>query len=152
MKEQEKELTKVELIQVDYDQKIKLLLEKNKEDKKAMEERLDKIQQENKEREERLISLIAKESIVGKPAVPPSQIDLVRSGQLDAIPLSISNRQGEDTKDFVIHNDIESIKNNPIKINLSKNKLKSKSKLYNLEDPPNAFLQSQSKMKRRKVN
>ena len=52
MKEQEKELTKVELIQVDYDQKIKLLLEKNKEDKKAMEERLDKIQQENKEREE----------------------------------------------------------------------------------------------------
>ena len=60
-----------------------------------MEERLDKIQQENKEREERLISLIAKESIVGKPAVPPSQIDLVRSGQLDAIPLSISNRQGE---------------------------------------------------------
>lgn len=149
VKEQEKELTKVELIQVDYDQKIKLLLEKNKGDKKAMEERLDKIQQENKEREERLISLIAKESIVGKPAVPPSQIDL---GQLDAIPLSISNRQGEDTKDFVIHNDIESIKNNPIKINLSKNKLKSKSKLYNLEDPPNAFLQSQSKMKRRKVN
>ena len=60
VKEQEKELTKVELIQVDYDQKIKLLLEKNKEDKKAMEERLDKIQQENKEREERLISLIAK--------------------------------------------------------------------------------------------
>ena len=70
MKEQEKELTKVELIQVDYDQKIKLLLEKNKEDKKAMEERLDKIQQENKEREERLISLIAKESIVGKPSCP----------------------------------------------------------------------------------
>ena len=49
VEEQEKQLSKVDLIEVDYNQKIKMLLE----DRKSMEERLNKIQQENKEREER---------------------------------------------------------------------------------------------------
>ena len=149
VEEQEKELSKVDLLEVDYDQKIKLLLEKNKEDKKSMEERLDKIQQENKEREQRLLSLIAKESIVGMTAIPTPDIDLVRSGELSAIPLDVSDRNGEDIKHYTIHKDIESVKNNPIK---GSKKLKSKpvpsdmSKLIILEDPATPF-----KLRKRKV-
>ena len=148
VEEQEKELSKVELLQVDYDQKIKLL-EKNKEDKKSMEERLDKIQQDNKEREQRLLSLIVKESIVGLPAVKRAHFDLVQSGDLSAIPLDISDRNGEHVKHYTIHRDIESVKNNPLK---GSKKLKSKpvpshtSKLIILEDPPTPF-----KLRKRKV-
>ena len=114
-----------------------------------MEERLDKFQQENKEREQRLLSLIAKESIVGMPAVKRSHIDLVRSGDLSAIPLDVSDRKGENVKHYTIDEDIESIKNNPLK---GSRKRKSKpvpsdmSELIILEDPPTPF-----KLRKRKV-
>ena len=103
---------------------------------------LAQIQQENKEREERLISLIVKESLVGKPVIPKKNLDLIFSGDLNAIPLSVSNREGNDVKDFIINKDIESIKNNyeeeskKIKPKLAS---KGKSKLYVLEDPPEGF-------------
>jgi hypothetical protein len=140
--------TRIDSIEEDQITKLNNRIAQMQQERKEDRIRMDR---ERKEDIERLLSLIAKESIVGKPAVPKSQIDLIRRGELEAIPLSVSNRQGEDTKDFVIHNEIETIKNNPIKIKLSKSKKsKSKSNLYRLEDPPNAFNLAQSK-KRRKL-
>ena len=107
------------------------------------------MEQKRKEDIERLLSLIAKESIVGMPAIPTPDIDLVRSGEVSAIPLDVSDRNGEDVKHYTIHQDIESIKNNPLK---GSKKRKSKpspsdmSKLIILEYLPAPF-----KLKKRKV-
>jgi integrase len=107
---------------------------------KANEESLAKIERENKTSIDRLLSLIAKESIVGKPAIPQSQLDLLLSGKLDAIPLAVSNHEGEDVKLFIINKDLESVRNNSKKVKkLAKGTTSGKNKLYVLEDPPEAF-------------
>jgi hypothetical protein len=80
------------------------------------EEKITNMERENKESLNRLLSLLAKESIVGKPAIPQSQLDLLSSGKLDAIPLAVSNHEGEDVKLFIINKDLESIRNNSKKV------------------------------------
>lgn len=113
---------------------------------KERKEDTERMERARKEDVERLLSLIAKESIVGEPALPRPQIDLVRSGELSAIPLDVSDRKGEDVKHYTIHQNIESVKNNPIKgSKKSKTPPSDKSKLIILEDPPSPF-----KLKRRK--
>jgi integrase len=104
---------------------------------------MEQDRKEDKERINRLLSLIVKESLVGKPIITKKNLDLIFSGELDAIPLSVSNREGEDVKHFTINKEIESIKNNyeeeskKLKPTL---KSKGKSKLYILEDPPQEFM------------
>jgi integrase len=118
-----------------------------------LKKQIAQIQQENKEREQRLISLIVKESIVEKTAIPKKNLDLIFSGDLNAIPFSVCNREGNDVKDFIINKDIESIKNNYEKESKklkSKVTPKSKATLHLLEDPPGAFLQSNNNSNNKK--
>lgn len=106
-----------------------------------LNQRLSKMEQENKEAISRLLSLIAKESIVGKPVLPKSQLDLLLNGKLDAIPFPVSNRDGEDVKLFTIDKNLESIRHNSKKFRkLAKPTPSRKNKLYMLEDPPAEFM------------
>lgn len=105
---------------------------------------MKKMQQENTENINRLLSLIAKESIVGKPAIPKENLDLIFSGQFGSIPLPVTNKEGKDVKEFHISKDLESIKNNYEEQSKRAKKLvkklpKGMKQVYIMKDPPEEF-------------